>query len=237
MLERAPYFRRMEALNLSGDAPWVGNLPVPMPLGVDEFVQQAGDGVVVDTRDELGFGAAHVPDALSLWPGGLSNFAGWFLPYDKPLLLVNQTDDPLPATRHLIRMGYDRLAGYLSGGVHAWVAAGRRSEAVELVTVQDLCRDLDAGEENWILDVRSAGELESHGRIANAHHIHLTQLPAHLEEVPRERKITIFCGSGRRSMIGASLLKRAGWGQVAVVLGGLAGWSSTTCPVEMDAYG
>ena len=69
--------------------------------------------------------------------------------------------------------------------------------------------------------------MEGQGRIANAHHIHLTQLPAHLEEVPRERKITIFCGSGRCSMIGASLLKRAGWEQMAVVLGGLEGWNST----------
>ena len=44
--------------------------------------------------------------------------------------------------------------------------------------------------------------------------------------------MTVFCGSGLRSMIGASLLQREGWEDVAVVLGGLAGWSSTTCPIE-----
>lgn len=232
VLERPPYFRRMETLNLTG-APWVGSEPVPVPLGVDDFVQRAQDGIVVDTRDELGFGAAHVPNALSIWLGGLSSFAGWFLPYDVPLLLVNATDDPLPVARRLIRMGYDGLAGYLSGGMLAWHTAGRRSEAVELVTVQDLCHSLDAGEGLWILDVRSEEELESRGRIAGAHHIHITQLPAHLAEVDRERKITVFCGSGLRSMIGASLLKREGWGDVAVVLGGLSGWSSTTCPIEL----
>jgi hydroxyacylglutathione hydrolase len=34
-------------------------------------------------------------------------------------------------------------------------------------------------------------------------------------------------------MIGASLLKREGWEDVAVVLGGLSGWSSTTCPIDL----
>lgn len=232
MLERPPYFRRMEVLNLTG-APWVGSEPIPVPLSVDDFVRQAQDGIVVDTRDELGFGAAHVTDALSIWFDGLSSFAGWFLPYDVPVLLVNETDDPLPAARRLIRLGYDSLAGYLSGGMLAWHTAGRWSEAIELVTVQDLCHRLDAGEESWILDVRSARELESGGRIAGAHHTHITQLPAHLAKVPVERRITVFCGSGLRSMIAASLLKREGWEDVAVVLGGLSGWSSTTCPIEL----
>jgi hydroxyacylglutathione hydrolase len=232
-LERPPYFRRMEVLNLTGDAPWVGSEPVPVPLAVDDFVQRARDGSVVDTRDELGFGAAHVPGALSIWFGGLSSFAGWFLSYDAPLLLVNATDDPLPAARRLIRMGYDGLAGCLSGSMLAWHTAGRRSEAIELVTVQELCHRLDAGEGAWILDVRSEEELADAGRIADAHHIHITRLPAHLAEVPREQKVMVFCGSGLRSMIAASLLKREGWQDVAVVLGGLSGWSSTTCPIEL----
>jgi hydroxyacylglutathione hydrolase len=208
-------------------------MPVPMPLSADDFAQRAQDGVVVDTRDELGFGAAHVPDALSIWLGGLASFAGWLLTYDEPVLLINEMDDPLPAARRLIRMGYDGLAGYLSGGMHAWHTAGKPSEAIELITVQDLCHRLDKDEEAWILDVRSEEELENEGRIMGAHHIHITQLPAHLAEVPRGQKITIFCGSGLRSMIAASLLKREGWQDVAAVLGGLSGWSSTTCPVEL----
>jgi len=235
ILERPPYFRRMEELNLSGEAPWVESIPVLTPLGAADFAQHAQNGIVVDTRNELGFGGAHVPEALSLWFGGLSSFAGWFLPYDVPLLLVNATDNPTAATRRLLRMGYDKLAGYLAGGMHAWLAAGRYSEAIELVVVQDLCHSLDTGERPWILDVRSEEELKNQGRIAGAHHIHITQLPAHLAEVPKGRRITIFCGSALRSMIAASLLKREGWENIAVVLGGLAGWNSATCPVEKDA--
>jgi hydroxyacylglutathione hydrolase len=118
--------------------------------------------------------------------------------------------------------------------MHAWHTAGRRSTAIDLVTVQDLCDRLDADQAAWILDVRSAAELATEGRIAGAHHIHITQLPLRLADLPRERRITIFCGSGLRAMIGASLLKREGWQDVAVVLGGLSGWHSTTCPIEIE---
>jgi hydroxyacylglutathione hydrolase len=148
------------------------------------------------------------------------------------ILLVNETDDPTEATRYLIRLGYDDLVGCLSGGMWAWHTAGRESSSIRMITVQELCRHLDAHEDAWILDVRSDAEVEA-AQIPDAQHIHLTQLPHRLDEVPKDRTVTIFCGSDVRATIAASLLQRAGWTNLAVVLGGLAGWSSTTCPLEL----
>jgi hydroxyacylglutathione hydrolase len=230
-LEYPPYFRRMEEWNLEG-GPLLGALPVPTPLSAHEFAQKAQDAVVLDTRDELGFSAAHVPDALSISMGILPRFAGWFLPLDRPILLVNETDDPTEAARYLLRLGFDNLAGYLAGGMLAWHTAGMESSATETVTVQELCRLLDAHEDAWILDVRNDMEVAA-ARIPDAHHIHLTQLPNHLDEVPADHYITIFCGSGRRAVVAASLLQREGRQDLAVVLGGLSGWNSTTCPLEL----
>ncbi|MGM0510529.1 MAG: rhodanese-like domain-containing protein [Thermoplasmatota archaeon] len=51
-------------------------------------------------------------------------------------------------------------------------------------------------------------------------------------EIPEDEDIHIFCGSGLRSMIAASILKGEGWEDVTVVLGGLSGWTSTTCSVD-----
>jgi hydroxyacylglutathione hydrolase len=230
-LERAPYLRRMERWNLEGP-PLLGALPIPLPLDPETFLRRAQDAVVLDTRTELAFGAGHVPGALSIWLDGLPRFGGWFLPYDKPILLVNETDDPVPAARYLLRLGYDNVAGYLAGGLLAWHLTGRASEAVPMVNVQELCRLLDAQGDVSILDVRGDKELEAAGRITGAQHIHLTQLLSRLEEVPRNRPLYVFCGSGLRSMVAASLLQRQGWGKPTVVLGGLAGWRSTTCPLE-----
>lgn len=230
--EVPPYFRRMEKLNVEG-APILGALPVPMPLAAGEFAERLKDSVVLDTRSELSFGAAHIPGSLSIWIKRVPGYAGWFLPYDRPLLLVNEADDPVEAVRYLIRLGYDDLAGYLAGGLLSWHTAGERSESVRLLTVHELCRLLDDDMRPWILDVRKQEELENEGEIPNAHHVPLTHLPQSLDGVPKDRPVFIFCGSGLRSMIAASILKKEGWSDVAVIMGGFSGWSSTSCPIEL----
>ena len=47
-----------------------------------------------------------------------------------------------------------------------------------------------------------------------------------------ERPVFVFCGSEKRAMIAASILERAGRDDAVVVLGGLAGWNSVSCPME-----
>jgi hydroxyacylglutathione hydrolase len=230
MLERPPYFRRMEQWNIEG-APVLGALPTPRPLKPKAFAEQAQKAQVLDTRMEVAFGGAHVPGALSIWAGGLASFAGWFLPYDKPLLLVSD-DDPMPVVRTLIRLGYDNIAGYLAGGMLSWHMAGKESQSIRTVTTYELCQQLDMGEDAWILDVRSDEELEAEGEIADAHHIHITQVPRRTADIPQDRPIYIFCGSGMRSMIAASFLQQVGWNNLVVILGGVMGWHSTTCPLE-----
>lgn len=230
MLEYPPYFRMMEVLNLQGP-PVIGGLPDIPPLRPFEFAAQATNAQVVDIRMELGFGAAHVPGAVSIPEPRLSSFAGWFLSYDTPLLLVTETNDVSAPVRALIRMGFDNVAGFLSGSMLSWHTAGLLSERIGTVTVQELCDRLDADHEPWILDVRSDEEVERN-EIPTAHHLHLTQLPERMDDVVAGEHIYVFCGSGLRSMIAASLLRRAGYDGVTVVLGGLAGWSSVTCPLE-----
>jgi hydroxyacylglutathione hydrolase len=236
-LERPPYFREMERLNLEG-APLLCTVPDPAPLSPKEFAstavgEEVVEEIVLDTRMELAFGAAHVPGALSIWLDGVPSFAGWFLPPGRKVLLVDETDDPDRAIRRLLRLGFDNLGGYLAGGMVAWHMAGKESKSVATANVHDLCARLDREEKRkaWILDVRSDDELERSGRITGAHHIHITQLPQRKDEVPRDRPVYIFCGSGLRSMVAASILQRNGWEDMTVILGGLAGWSSVKCPV------
>ncbi len=227
MREYPPYFARMEKMNLEG--------PELLDEGIkymdtDEFEEKIEGAVILDTRPELAFGAAHVPGAISIWLNGVPSFAGWFLPYDKPILLVS--DDVPKAAIYLKRMGYDNVKGALSGGMLSWHMSGRKSVSVNTLTVQKLCGMLDMGKEPWILDVRGIGELKNEGEIEDAHNIHVTQMHKKMEDIPMDREIYIFCGSGLRSMTAASLLKRDGWKNLNVVLGGVKGWTSTTCTLE-----
>lgn len=229
--EHPPYFQQMEKINLQGAASFE-SLPGPQPLSPGEFSQNASDGVVVDTRMELGYGAAHISGSLYIWLEGLPSFAGWFLPYDTPLFLVTETGDPMRAVRYLSRLGYDEIMGYLAGGMLSWHMAGYDSEGTLMVTVQDLCKKLDGEENLWLLDVRSRKEVEKDGEIPDAHQIHVTQIPQHLTDIPQNQTVYIFCGSGLRSMVAASYLQREGWRKVVVVLGGLNGWNSKSCPLK-----
>jgi hydroxyacylglutathione hydrolase len=98
--------------------------------------------------------------------------------------------------------------------------------------VQGICRLLDSDERLWILDVRSDEELKKDGMIADAHHIPVTRIQERKNEVPKDRTVHIFCGSGLRSMIAASYLAANGWTDLVVILGGMAGWRSRKCPIK-----
>ncbi len=229
--DRPPYFSRMEKVNLEGE-PILVALPSIRPLAPKDFQALAEKAQILDTRMELEFGAAHLPGAQSIWLDGLASFVGWFLSYDKPILLVTQTNDPEKETRILIRLGFDNIAGYLAGGMLNWHMSGRESTSISTITVQELCRLLDRDEPIWILDVRSDSELKKDGQIAGAQHIHITEIAKRLDEVPKNKPVHVFCGSGMRSMIAASFLKAKGWKDLVVILGGMAGWRSKKCPLK-----
>ncbi len=230
MLDLPPYFRRVEPRNLIGTED-VKVFPEAAALSPAEFAERIPTSFVIDTRLE-GFGAAHVPGSLSIWSDGLSRYGGWFLPSDEPIAIVCDGHESGRIVTELYRMGYDQVAGYLSGGIQAWAEAGLEMATVETLKVQDLCRRLDSESGTWILDVRSQGELDSEREIPTAHHIHIKELETRIAEVPHDQRVFIFCGSGLRSMTAASLLKARGWTDLTVVLGGFAAWSSVKCPVN-----
>jgi len=232
-MERPPYFRMMERLNIEGP-PLLGPFVPPAPLTPEEFDEAAGGGFILDTREITSFGAAHIEGSQSIWAGGVPSYAGWLLPYDRPLLLVGPEGDDLEeATRYLVRMGYDDIAGRLAGGIVPWHASGRDGRSIDTATVQELCGLLDGVEDIFVLDVRSEEELDSTGRIPGAVHIHNTLLSGRTGELPKDRRIYIFCGSGLRSMSAASTLEREGWSDLTVVIGGLSAWSSSSCPLDL----
>ncbi|MFW5736462.1 MAG: rhodanese-like domain-containing protein, partial [Halanaerobium sp.] len=233
MLEYPPYFRNMEESNLTGRE-LLANYQQPAALSVAEFAEamEDEDTYIIDVRMEVSYASAHIPGSISIPLQNLPSFVGWFIPVGAKILLVTEGEYPEEAIKHLYRTGYDNITGYLSGGIISWHMAGKKSESINTVTVDRLCTLLDTEAEDWfILDIRSEDELKEEGEIQQAENIHLTQLPEHYAELPEDKPLYIFCGSGLRSMTAASLLKKEGFINQRVVLGGLLAWNSTTCPI------
>ncbi|UOY10600.1 rhodanese-like domain-containing protein [Methanonatronarchaeum sp. AMET6-2] len=226
-LEIPPYFRKMEELNLY--PPVLKRIPTPTPLKPSEFIERPDGSQILDTRTELEYGSAHIKGSISIMSKNISKFAGWFLSYEKPILVVGE--DIKKTVQKLVRMGFDNVHGYLAGGLLGWHTNGLPTYKINTLTVHELCQRLDQGEVNHILDVRSQGELEKNGVIEGSIHIHLTQLPEKMDSLPRDGELFIFCGSGIRSMTAASILSKNGFDEINVVLGGLAGWNSKTTDI------
>jgi hydroxyacylglutathione hydrolase len=225
-LEFPSYFRQMEKYNLEGP-PLLQDGPNPELLSSHEFREKMESGaVVVDTRMPHSFGGAHIRDTYSIWLGGLPSFAGWVLPYNTPILLVLEDKEQLEtAVKYLIRLGYDNIAGFLNGGIAAWYIEALPVEGFNLLSVHDLKSKLDADEELFILDVRGDEEWES-GHIEGARHIYVGHVEENLDKVPKNCQVVVYCGSGRRSNIAASILKKNGYRKVFNVLGSMSSWKS-----------
>ncbi|WGI17320.1 MBL fold metallo-hydrolase [Methanonatronarchaeum sp. AMET-Sl] len=221
-LKRPPYFRRMEELNLY--PPVLKRLPVPTPLKPKEVKERLNGYQILDTRTELEFGSAHLMNSISIMSKNLPSFAGWFLNYEEPVLLI--TNDVENNVKKLIRLGYDNIQGYLSGGLLSWHTSGYRTKSIDTITVHKLCQKIDRGKVNHILDIRDEEELNRDGEIEGSIQIELTKLTENTDKIPKDGELYIFCGSGIRSMTAASVLERYGFNNLNVVLGGLAGWSS-----------
>ncbi len=224
---RPAYFDRMEDLNLGGHC-FDERRALPL-LQPEEVEACSGDGgLVVDTRDVECFLAAHVPGSLALPHAMLGVWAGWFIDPGTPIVLVS-ADLAHDATA-LARMGFDDVRGCLAGGMQRWETSGRPVASTHVIDTPGVCRRLDEDAILRVLDVRSTAEVEALG-ITGALEVPLPQLPDRLDELSEQDPIVIFCGSGRRSTIAASLLERNGR-RTEVVLGGTHGWLSTRCPLR-----
>ena len=227
-----PYFAKMEAFNLEGP-PLLGSIPKAHPLSVAEFAALMGDGVIaLDIRSPEAIAGAHIPGSLAIPCEMLPSFAGWYLSHDNSIALVapNYRDAQM-AVRHLARLGYDNVVGFLDEGLHAWEVSGRDYGAIPALHAKDLKARLESSAPFVLLDVRARDEVEK-ARLPTGTHIYVGELPARLDDIPGDRPITTFCGSGQRAIIAASILKRHGFQDVEVCLGSMAACQAIGCPIE-----
>jgi len=224
--ETPPYFRKMEQYNLNGP-PFLGHLPNPEPLSPKEFQSQMKLGaIVVDARTPSAFGGAHIGGSYSIRLNRLPLYAGWVLPYDKPIILVLEDSRYLEmAVRYLIRLGYDQIAGYLRDGIEAWYEEALPTERLGLLTVQELKRRLDKGDDLVVLDVREKGKWDK-GHIKRARYIYAGHVERRLNSIPVERPIVVVCNTGNHASLVASILRREGFGEVYNLLGGMTAWQA-----------
>lgn len=227
------YYPRLKERNTNSPASSGAAAVVPA-LPPSEFKKAIADGtnVLVDTRHMLAFGGGHIPGAVNIGATGhLSIQAGWMLDASRPLLLVLESDAQLATVlTHFARTGFERFAGYLAGGMSAWENAGFDFERLPQLQVKELAARQANAQDISVLDVRSPQEW-ARGHVPGARHVFLPDLPGALETMDKLKPTAVYCDSGYRASIGASLLQSYGF-DVLNVPGSWQAWKANDLPVE-----
>jgi hydroxyacylglutathione hydrolase len=225
-----PYFRKMEEYNKNG-APRLPCDQEIRPLGVRELMNLAEGGCqLIDIRSPTSFGAGHIPQSLSIWRDGISMFLGWYAGYEKPIVLIDDFNENLKDVfRQGTRLGYDNIAGYLAGGFPAWTRAALEIATLPTCSVQQL-RDR-MNQKVFLLDVRDIRNRRALGHIAGSEHVYVGELPHHLDRIPQDIPVFVYCDAGYKGSLAASYLSSRSYRNVTNVLGGMAAWIEAGFPV------
>ena len=213
------YFGRMKRQNLQG--PFILGERSPLEKLDTEAVaeQLASDAVTfVDTRDHAKVHIGTVAGALNVPAGkNLATYAAWAIDPEldpRPLVLLASGREPAAVMRdHLVRVGIDSVAGYVT------TLEGLPPSTPRLIRPEDLPALTTA----MLLDVRTKSE-HADGHIPGSRHVHGGRVLWNLDQLPRGGTIVAYCRTGARSSVAASILRREGY-DVVELEGSYRAWA------------
>ena len=227
------YYPVMKQVNKVGATP-LADLPAPRALDPAHLAAaDEGGAVIIDARPFERFGAGHIPGAIAAGLG--KNFLawmGWLAPYDHDIVLVLPSDDDLDeAVIEVRRIGLDRIAGYLAGGMASWTGDGRDIRTLSQITAPELAHRREVRPNMIVLDVRSDEEWRDE-HIPNAVHLYAGKIAQGADpNLPKDADIAVICASGYRSSFVASLLMDRGYRRLINVDGGMDDWNKRKLPI------
>lgn len=199
------YFGRMKQWNKQGP-PVLGALPSPIKVDPENLL--CGNKVILDTRDDRdSFMASHLPGALyAPLSKGLLAVAGSYVVPEQEIFLIVEEELVETAVRILVRIGLDKVVGYVTPSELEELEA----HLISTKTVRFSEAEVEFGRPGTtVLDVRGASEFAARS-IPNAINIAHTRLLDRLEEVPASDRLFVHCRSGLRAAYAVPLLERSG---------------------------
>ena len=174
---------------------------------------EAGEWVV-DLRDRRVFAAGHAAGTLSFAIGdSITTYLGWLLPADAPLTLLGATAEQVAAAqRELARIGIERPQACATGSPADW-AGSEPLRSYRVARFEDLRAALHH-RPIVVLDVRLPLEWDT-SHVPGAVHIPLHELASRMAELP-DQEVWVYCRSGHRASIAASVLDAAGRAVVVI---------------------
>jgi len=220
--EPPKYFAMMKKLN-KVDRPLLTSVPKLKKISYDEFKEAMDKGIkLIDTRNKVDFAKGFIPGSINIQ--GNNSFAtwtGWFLTYEEPFILLadeSQLDD---LTRKLMRIGLDKIYGYVPSTTE-WEKTGGHLEKASVISLTEF-KPLYENNGIQVVDLRGAAEYNS-GHLKKADNVFVGTMLNNLDKISRDKKVVIHCQGGDRATIAYSLLAKNGYKNVLNYSGGMNEW-------------
>jgi DMSO/TMAO reductase YedYZ molybdopterin-dependent catalytic subunit/glyoxylase-like metal-dependent hydrolase (beta-lactamase superfamily II)/rhodanese-related sulfurtransferase len=211
--------------------PLLDESPPPL-LGIDEVYEYACAGaVLLDSREPAAYASGHLRGAISVGlQGRFAEWAGNVLSPDCDIVLVGDPALACESKTRLSRVGFDRVIGQLRDLAGIFTQRPDLVEVTPRLTIEQLAelRGLDPSLQ--LVDVRGPHEAAD-GVIAGARDIPPSILTDSFPILDRSAPVVVYCGSGNRSMVAASVLRAAGFTDASDLLGGFGAWRDAGLPV------
>jgi glyoxylase-like metal-dependent hydrolase (beta-lactamase superfamily II)/rhodanese-related sulfurtransferase len=219
-----PYFGFAARTNRSSHA-LLNDREPPKPLDLDEVLAlQAQGAVLVDTRGSECFASGHLRGSINVGlDGRFAEYAGDVVSPDRPIVLLGDSGRVAEARVRFARIGFDAVVGAID---NIDVVLNERPElscTASRISARDLEEWMAVDPQLQIVDVRNPAEIEA-GHIQRAVNLPLTSLTRRMTELDADRPVVVYCASGYRSSIAASVLRAQGHESVAELLGGYGAW-------------
>ena len=193
--------------------------------------QQAG-ATLLDTREPADFAAGHLRGAVNIGlQGRFAEYAGSVLPPDREIVLVGDPAAAGEAKIRLGRVGYDRVVGQLDDPGSVYAGRPDLVETSSRLTVAQLAERQRADAGLQLVDVRNPGETAA-GTIPGARRSRWRRSRTRWRVSTPTRRWSLYCASGYRSQIAASVLRAAGFADVSDLLGGFTAWDGAGLPTS-----
>ncbi|MDP3564068.1 MAG: MBL fold metallo-hydrolase [Methanoregula sp.] len=215
------HFTRCSETNRAGPA-LMRTLVRPVPIEPKSLSGriQADDAIVLDVRTYLAFSGMHIPGAWHIdLTGNFATQAGWILPPGKDIILVvDERCQAEEAALQLHRVGFDRVTGYIEGGMLAWGTAALPISRVPVISPEE-AHTLVRSNKTVLLDVRSQEEWQA-THVKEGIHIPWHDLRTRYTELDPAQQYVVMCRGGQRASIAVSILKMHGFDHICNLGGG-----------------
>lgn len=224
------YFAMMKKLN-KVNRPLLTSVPQLKQLSNQEMKDAMAKGIkLIDVRNKVDFANGFIPGSINIQGNNsFATWAGWFLSYDEPFMLLadpGQLDD---VTRKLMRIGLDNIMGYVPS-TEAFIKEGGQLEKAHVITIDEF-KNAMAEPNVQVVDLRNATEYKS-GHVKGADHVFIGTMMNNLNKISKDKKVLIHCQGGDRSTIGYSLLRKAGYINVYNYSASMNEWIAQGNPIE-----